>query len=68
LGFVRTETGSKVLARSRVENLEIGWKVKLEKEDELYYIVAVEPETLLGRMKQWADHSWGTVKRKEEGS
>jgi len=28
-----------------VENLEIGWKVKLEKEDELYYIVAAEPET-----------------------
>ena len=32
LGFVLTETGSRVLARSRVENLEIGWKVKLEKE------------------------------------
>ncbi|MCX5910636.1 MAG: thiolase family protein [Deltaproteobacteria bacterium] len=68
LGFVRTETGARVLARSRVENLEIGWKVKLGKEDELYYIIAAEPENLLGRMKQWADHAWGTVKRKEEGS
>ena len=68
LGFVWIETGSRVLARSRVENLEIGWKVKLEKEDELYYIVAAEPENLLGRMKQWADQAWETVKRKEEGS
>ena len=68
LGFVRTETGSKVLARSRVENLEIGWKVKLGKEDDLYYIIAAEPEDLLGRMKEWANQAWGTVKRKEEGS
>ena len=68
LGFVRTETGSRILARSRVKNLEIGWKVKLEKEDELFYIIAAEPDNLLGRMKQWADHAWGTGKRKEEGS
>jgi hypothetical protein len=68
LGFVRTETGSRVLTRSRVENLEIGWKVRLEKEEELYYIVAAEPENLFGKMKQWADQAWETVKRKEEGS
>jgi len=68
LGFVLTETGARILARSRVENLEIGWRVKLEKEDDLYYIVSAEPDNLLGKMKQWADQAWGTVKRKEEGS
>ncbi len=68
LGFVLTETGSRVLARSRVENLEIGWKVKLEKEDELYYIIAAEPDNLLGRVRKWADQVWGADKRKEEDS
>jgi len=68
LGFVRTETGSRILARSRVENLGIGWKVRLEKEGELYYIIAAEPEKLLGKMKQWADQAWETVKRKEGDS
>ena len=68
LGFVSTETGARILARSRVENLEIGWKVKLEKEGELYQIVAAEPDNLLGKMKQWAEQARGTVKRKEEAS
>jgi hypothetical protein len=40
----------------------------LEKEGDLYYIVSAEPDNLLGKMKQWADQAWGTVKRKEEGS
>jgi acetyl-CoA acetyltransferase len=68
LGFVSTETGQRILARSRLENLEIGWKVKLEKEGELYHIIAAEPDNLLDKMKNWADQAWGTVKRKEESS
>ncbi len=67
LGFVRTETGSRVLARSRVENLEIGARVKLEKEDDLYYITAASPDNLLGKMKQWMDQTLTSSKRKEEG-
>jgi len=66
LGFVRTETGSRVLARSRLENLEIGQRVTLEKEGELYYITTASPENLMGKMKQWVDQAWGPSKRKEE--
>jgi acetyl-CoA C-acetyltransferase len=68
LAFVSAGTGAKILARSRVENLEIGCRVKLEREGDLDYIVAAEPGNLLGRVKQWAGQAWDTVKRKEESS
>lgn len=68
LGFVRTKTGAKVLARSRVEDLEIGQQVNLEKEGELYYIVSASPDNLFGKVKQWVDQSWGLSKGKEEDS
>jgi acetyl-CoA C-acetyltransferase len=68
LGFVRTETGARVLARSRVEDLEIGQQVTLEKEGELYYIVSVSSDNLFGKVKQWVDQAWGPSKGKEEGS
>ncbi len=38
LGFVRTEDGDMILARSREESLTIGQKVQMEKEDDLFYI------------------------------
>jgi hypothetical protein len=69
LGFVRTDDHKMILARGRQDKLEIGQRVELEKEGNLYYF---REDSSAGaaqkRMGRWLSRVWSPPDPKEEKS
>lgn len=69
LGFVRTDDHKMILARGRQEKLEIGQRVELEKEGDLYYF---REDSSAGaaqkKMSRWLSRVWSPPDPKEEKS
>jgi acetyl-CoA acetyltransferase len=67
LGFVSTPDGRMIMARSRQENLKIGQKVKVEKEEDLFYLQEIPPpEKASDGMKKWLRRTLSSGEQKEE--
>ena len=69
LGFVRTDDHKMILARGRQEKLEIGQRVELEKESNLYYFRTDSPPgAAQKRTGNWLSRVWTPSDPKEEKS
>ncbi len=69
LGFIRTDDQKMILARARQENLVIGQRVQLERENNLYYFR--EDSVTEGEQKRigkWLSRVWPSSDPKEEKS
>jgi acetyl-CoA C-acetyltransferase len=67
LGFVRTQDGRLILARARPQNLEIGQKVQVEKEGDLFYIQeSPVPDKPFDGVKKWLHRIPPSPERKRE--
>jgi len=71
LTFVSIPDGRMIMARARQENLKIGQKAKIEKEEDLFHIREIEESPPPGKppegVKKWLQQAFSPSRRKEEG-
>jgi acetyl-CoA C-acetyltransferase len=67
LGFVRAPDGRMILARSRLQKMEIGQKVEVEKEEELFFFRESSPSKAVPNgLKKWLNRTLSSARKKEE--